>query len=168
MRLPTAPALLVAAALFPGCDARGPYDQDEHAGHTHEPAAPAEGGHHHVAPHGGVLVALESEVFNAELLLDPATGKLDLWFLDGEAENGVQVKAEEVVLSLNVGTVAETLTLTAVEDALAGDTRTASSHFSGRSDTLRGAARFGGTLRSVRLGSRAYQNVAFEYASPSK
>lgn len=163
MRVLALPAL-AAAALLAGCDGHAGHD---HAGHAHE-AEPGGGGHHHEAPHGGVLVALEPEVFNAELLHDPATGRLELWFLDGHAVNAVQVEEPTVTLTLHVGPVADAVTLHAVEDALTGDTKAKSSHFAGQSDTLRGAARFAGAIRSVRLGARAYQNVSFEYALPAR
>jgi len=157
--------LLTAAAALAACDVHdGVGDADTHAAHDH--ATPHE--HVHVAPHGGTLVVLQQEVLNAELLLDATTGTLTLWVLDGECENPVRVKQLEVELTVTVGGTAHAVRLDAVGDALTGETPGDTSEFVAQSDVLRGASDFEGSIRSLTVGSRAFQSVGFRYAGAAR
>lgn len=156
--------LAVALAAVPGCGEPGVHD--DHAGHDHgvrdtgaEPAA-----HQHAAPHGGTLVALEAEVFNVELLLDPATGTLTAWTLDGHCEHPVRIVQDAIELTLDLSGTAVAVRLDAVANPLTGETKGDTSEFRGSHDGLRGAGDFSGTIRSVRVGPRAFQDVKFRYA----
>ena len=69
----------------------GEMSPEEAGGMT--PAPEPEGGHEHVAPHGGALVELGEELAHLELVHDPTTGTLTAYVLDGEAEQAVRVSA---------------------------------------------------------------------------
>ena len=54
--------------------------------------------HEHHPPHKGTLVEFGEEFAHLELVLDPATGKLTAYALDGEAEKAVRLKQTEIVV----------------------------------------------------------------------
>ena len=158
------PAFVLCAALCGACDVQpaGP------ATHDHDHAAPAAGDHgglhQHTAPHGGSLVVLADEAINLELLVDAGTGAMTAWVLDGECENPVRIAQEAIELTLTLGGSAVAVRLDAVENALTGEKKGDTSQFAGAHDGLRGAGRFSGVVRSVKVGPRAFQGVKFEYA----
>ena len=56
--------------------------------------------HEHHAPHKGTLVELGEEFSHLEIVLDPASGKITAYALDGEAEKAVRLKQAEIVLKI--------------------------------------------------------------------
>jgi hypothetical protein len=159
-----APALAAAVAA---CDVQSSSAPGAgvHAGPgSGEPAAT----HHHVAPHGGSLVELEHEALNLELLVDPSTGTMTAWVLDGECENAIRIPQETIDLTLALSGTAVAVRLDAVENPLTGEKKGDTSQFRGAHDGLRGAGEFDGAVRSVKVGPRAFGNVKFRYARSPK
>jgi hypothetical protein len=157
------PALLVAAALaVAGCGDAG-HDHD----HDHD-AAPAATGHRHAAPRGGTLVEISHEAVNVEFLLDPATGTLTAWILDGCAEKPVRVVQETIPLQVVADGTAFRLDLAARASELTGETKGDTSEFAGQHDGLRGAATFRGLIERLDVAGRSYQGVKFQYAGSPK
>lgn len=164
-RIAALSALLLAALAAGACDGQGsggaPTSSRPLLDEQEKPAGRL---HVHKAPHGGTLVVLADEALNLELLADPATGALTAWVLDGEAENPVRITQDAIDLTLTVGGTAQAVRLDAVANALTGETQGDTSQFAGRSDSLRGAGAFSGVVRSVTVGTRAFQSVPFHYA----
>ena len=110
------------------------HEHEEDGDHDHEHAEEgehdhehAEGGHGHTheAPHGGTLVAVGDHFAHLEIVLDPETGKMTAYVLDGEAENPIRLKQGSMEFSLalktdNGGTTVTMLELAGVENALTG------------------------------------------------
>lgn len=158
---------LAAAALAPfalsGCGKKEtPTATAKDHDHDHEHK-----GHEHAAPHGGTLVALGEEFAHVELVLDPATGGLTAYTLDGEAENSVRVKQLTLELEIQIGKDAAAqavkLSLDAVGSPLTGETPGDSSEFAGQSEALKGAKEFEATLGAVEIRGRKFQGVAFNF-----
>jgi hypothetical protein len=79
--------LLIATAagfVLASCSKKDPATA---AGHAHDHSAHQ---HEHKAPHGGTPVVLGNEAYHLEFVLDPATGKLSAYVLDGEMEKFVR------------------------------------------------------------------------------
>jgi hypothetical protein len=152
----SAGVLVAASLVLAACDAQG---EREAPG----PAA-GEGGHHHAAPRGGTLVELEHEAVNLEFLLDPASGKLTAWVLDGCAEKPVRITQDVIPVQIVAGGVAFRMDLVAQESALTGERKGDTSEFAGQHDRLRGAATFKGLVENVAVAGRSFQGVKFQYA----
>ena len=153
-------ALPMAALSLTACNRTDPKPDDA--------KAPV---HEHHAPHGGALVELgEGEFAHLELLLDPAQGLLTAYSLDGEAENPIRLKQDKLVLKLGglPGAKEQSLALTAQPNGLTGETVGDTSEFAGRSDALRGAAVFTGSVQSVTTKGQRFDNVAFSYPKGSE
>lgn len=134
-------AVCVALAVSTACGGDAP-----------EPAAPAtpaaipaaqpagEEGHHHTAPHGGALLELGEHFSFLELVVDPATGRVTLYVLDGEAEKAVRVAHPNLTLTLiEPAGITASLTLEARASTLTGETVGDSSEFVGVLEALKGA-----------------------------
>jgi hypothetical protein len=126
--------------------------------------------HHHTAPHDGTLVVFGEESAHFELVLDPATGKLTAFSLDGEAEKAVPLAAPAIELAVKVsakksdsGTTGTTISLKAVANPLTGETIGATSQYEGQSDLLKGAKKFHGTFKSVTIKGAEFKNVEFKF-----
>ena len=122
--------------------------------------------HEHHAPHGGSLVELgEGEFAHLELLLDPAQGTLTGYSLDGEAENPIRLKQDQIVLLLRgvKGPGEFTLPLAARANSLTGETVGDTSEFSGRSDLLKNATTFTGRILSISTKGQKFDAVEFEF-----
>lgn len=128
-------------------------------------ASGEEGSHHrHAAPHGGTLVVLGQEFAHLELVLDPETGELDVYVLDGEAERGVPVPQGrlEIEVRRDAGPPFR-LGLGPVENVLTGEREGSTSHFAGRFARLRAASRFEAEIRRIEVRGRTFEGVSFEF-----
>ncbi len=145
-------ALLVVVLAFGGC------------GDGEEPPPPSSGGHRHVAPHGGALVELGEEAAHVEVVLEPGTGRLTLYVLDGEAEEGVRVQQGTINLAVKIGDAKEIpLNVDGVESAVTGETRTDTSEFAGTFSVLEGVRSFGALIYRLEVKGRVFQRVEFRY-----
>lgn len=146
---------LVGLAL--GCTGEGhehDHDQD-HGG----------GGHVHTAPHGGALVSLGDHFAHLEVVLEPRTGDVQVYVLDGEVEKGLRVPDESLTFSLTVPDAAGTIELavSAVESTLTGETVGDSGTFAGRAEGLVGVERFSAVLEEVTVRGTTIRDVSFRY-----
>lgn len=141
--------------LITGCTASSttPATSPTSAEHEH-------GGHHHAAPHGGALIGLGEEFAHVELLLEPETGRLTAYVLDGEAEAPVRLENATLSLKLDPGGA---VTLQPVADELTGETAASTSQFSAQVDALKGLSEFKGALQTINVKGREFNQVEFSY-----
>lgn len=140
--------VLGAVALF-GCDDKKS-DAPAAAPHVHE----------HHAPHGGALEELGEETAHVELVLDPTSGRLTAFVLDGEAENPVRVVQPTLAFDFDgVGKVV----LTGVANPLTGETVGDTSQFEGASEKLKGATKFTGKLETITARGVKFDGVAIGF-----
>jgi len=136
----------------------------EEAGGMAPPAEDADGVHEHAAPHGGALVELGEEFAHVEIVLDPASGGLKAYVLDGEAENAVRVALPSLGLHITLpGSAPATAVLAAKANALSGEAVGDTSQFVGTLPALKGATAFSGQLRTLTVKGQTFTDVAFDY-----
>lgn len=130
------------------------------------PAAPAAAaepggdGHHHTAPHGGALLELGEHFSFLELVVDPATGRVTLYVLDGEAEKAVRVTHPSLTLTIaEPSGVATPLTLDARASTLTGETVGDSSEFTGMLEALKSATAVKARLATISVKGRVFENL---------
>jgi len=121
--------------------------------------------HEHKPPHQGTLVVFGEEFSHLEFVLDAKDGKLTVYALDGEAENAVRVpdKNLELKVKLPGGKKEFSMRLSAVANALTGETLGDTSQFEGQSDQLKGVSNFDGVVSAVTLKGQDFKNVKFNY-----
>ncbi len=152
MKLP--PFLVMAAGLAAGL-AGCPKSPD------HALPAVAPGGHAHIAPHGGTLVALGEHSFNLELVRDGDLGKLSAYVLDGHAENFVRITLTSFEVVAIAGGERRPLVLRAVANSATGETVGDTSQFEAQADWLKKVAKFPGSIPYLEIRGTTFQNVAF-------
>ena len=148
-------ALLLCLLLTPGCS----HDHDGHDhGHDHDHGAAAHGeeGHAHTAPHGGVLVPVGGGGANVEVVHDAEAGSLDLFLLDGCAENPVRCAQESLVVQLGDAR----FELPARASELTGETVGDTSQFSLTDEGLKGATLAGAQLSVLEILGQRLEAVA--------
>lgn len=118
--------------------------------------------HAHTAPHGGALIELGDHVGHLEAVLDAQTGTLDLYVLDGHAENYVRLAAPAVVVHLKWEGLAEpaTATLSATASRLTGETVGDSSRFSATIPELKGKSEIDLSIPAIDVGGVMYTDVS--------
>ncbi len=121
----------------------------------------AAAGHEHVAPHGGALIALGDEFAHVEIVLDPVTGRLTAYVLDGEAERGVRIAQED--LGVVVRSPSLRIALAAVASPLTGERIGDTSQFEADAPELRGIASFDAVLPSITVRGQEFQSVPFNF-----
>jgi hypothetical protein len=129
------------------------------------PSASKASHHEHHAPHNGTLVELGEEFVHLELVLNPQTGTLTAYVLDGEAEASVRIAQPDIEPSLTLPRSAKPLALklTAVANPLTGESVGQCSQFQAQHETLKGVTRFAGTVKRVEARGGTFQNVAFRF-----
>ena len=119
-----------------------------------------EGHHHHEAPHGGALVVLGEELAHLEFVLEPESGSLTAYVLDGEAEHAVRLPGGSLELTLGDK---GNLEMQPIADELTGETTNDTSTFRGQSDSLKGVDSFQATLTMVELKGQKFEKVTFKF-----
>jgi hypothetical protein len=147
--------LLTAVVMLIGCDAEPVPPPLKKAPENRESLPATGGGHHHDAPHGGILVELGEHFANLELILDATTGTVTGYVLDGHADQAIRIEQKEIVLR---GRTAD-VTLQAVGSPLTGEKPGDSSQFEGRSEALKGTKEFDGTIVRIVVKGRELTNV---------
>ncbi len=154
-------AATALSLLLGGCtpstptDSPSPHPSASAHDHDHE--------HGHTAPHGGGLTAVGKHAAHLEVCLDPASGTVDLYLLDGEAEKAIRAEpAHPLQLKLNVPKTLS-LTLEPVADPLSSETETSTSHFRASSPDLKSQIQLEGTLDEVELQGQSYTNLKLVY-----
>ncbi len=119
--------------------------------------------HEHKPPHNGTLVEFGEEFAHLELLLEPDSGKLTGYVLDGEAENPVRLQQSSIKLKLNIDCKTLFLNLKAVASPLTGEVKGDTSEFSAVSKKLKGVEQFSGTVMLIKVSGETFKNVDFKY-----
>ncbi len=124
----------------------------------------ADAHHEHAAPHGGTLVVFGEEFAHLELILDPETGKMTAYVLDGEAERGVAVQQASLGIDVQPeGVERFEVALKPVANVLTGETPGNTSQFAGRSERLKGLAHFRGEIRRLEIKGQRFERVPFRF-----
>ena len=140
--------LLASVALIAGCAKSSP-----------GPAAvPPPAKHEHHPP-----VVLGDEVYHVELVLDPATGKLSAYVLDGEMENFIRSAAPSFEMSALVKGELKALTLRAVPNPATGETVGDTSLFETQADWLKTTKNFDGVIKSLAIRGTTFTDVEFNF-----
>ncbi|MBI1841765.1 MAG: hypothetical protein HYR88_13070 [Verrucomicrobia bacterium] len=144
--LPRIVSLVAFSGLLAGCD---------------EPQASVEkgavSGHVHVAPHGGVLLPLGEHAFNVEFVLDRVEGALDLYALDGHAENFLRLPSTSIAARTIRGGTVETISFAPVASSQTGETVGDTSRFRARSDGLKQGGAFSVELDLVEIRGQRFE-----------
>lgn len=133
---------LLALLVFAGCSSE--HDHDHSDDHSH--------GHAHHAPHGGALKMLGNHAFQLELVANPDAGQVELYLLDGGAENFVRVANGGFEAIARVGGQEWELSFKAVANEATGETVGDSSYFVAEAEAVSKLAKF--DLHFVRLDIR--------------
>ncbi|MBI3830784.1 MAG: hypothetical protein HY291_14785 [Planctomycetes bacterium] len=127
-------------------------------------ATKTEAVHEHHAPHKGTLVVFGEEFAHLELVLDPVSGKLTAYALDGEADNAIRIKQAEIEIAVTPAkTEAFPVKLKAVASTLTGEAVGDSSQFEGQDDKLKGLKEFDGKILTIELKGQPFKDVGFNY-----
>ena len=130
-----------------------------------EPASAVPAGHHHVAPHGGVLVGLGEHQFNLEFRFDEARGVLQAWVLDAHAENFVRTAQRGLEVQATAADRARVLDFVAVANPMTGETVGDTALFEVPAEWLRSAKAFDGRLKAITVRGVTFTDVAFRYSA---
>ncbi len=120
-------------------------------------------GHVHEAPHGGALAVLSSEFANAEIVMRPSVGALDLYLFDGHVHNAARSKQATIELELEVGGESFRAEAHAVASGLSGETVGDTSHFLYEDERLKGVESLQGTLIRVEILGETFENTPFSW-----
>ena len=119
--------------------------------------------HEHHAPHQGTLVVLGEEFSHVELVLDSATGELNAYVLDGEAENPVRVSQSSLIIKLKENGKLVKLRLKPIANALTGEKVGDTSQYQGTFEQLKGLSHFEGYISSITSRGESFKDVRFLY-----
>lgn len=120
-------------------------------------------GHHHEAPHGGTVVALDHETINVEFVLDAAAGKLTAYLLGGHLHGFVRLPVESFEVAAEVAGQPQPLLFKAVANAATGEKVGDTAQFEAQADWLKTAKTFKGAIRSLAVRGKKYEGVAFDF-----
>lgn len=118
--------------------------------------------HEHKAPRGGALVVFGEEFAHLEIVLDEATGKITAYLLDGEAEKSIQIAQEEIQIEVEKPKRIS-IKLTAVENALTGEKKGATSEFSAINEDLKGLKDFEAVIKSIKIKGKEFTGEKFNF-----
>ncbi len=123
-------------------------------------------GHAHVAPHGGTLIVLGDHVAHIELVLEPDTGQLTAYALDGHAETPVRLSTPALDLSFRFTSDEpwRAAPLLARANTLSGETVGDTSEFTAQVPFLQGQERFEVRLAPITI--RGVEMPALETRFP--
>jgi hypothetical protein len=145
------PAIFLSAlAVFAGCT-KAPTASDHPHLHVDHP------------PHGGTAVVLGDEDYHLELVLDPATGTLQAYVLDGEMEDFIRSDVPSIEIEANAGGTPRTIVLSAVANPATGETVGDTSFFEARAEWLKTAREFDGVLKSITIRGTTFTAVKFNF-----
>jgi len=120
--------------------------------------------HHHIAPHGGLLVEVGSHQFNLELLHETATGKLTLYMLDAHAEHFVRIAMRSIDVTVHAGNQIRSLTLKPVANPATGETVGATSQFEAQADWLQTVGEISGIITDLDINGVKFSGIPFGLA----
>ena len=114
-------------------------------------------------PHHGTPVVLGNEEYHVELVLDPATGKLQAYILDGELENFIRIPAESFILAAQLPGGAQSLVLKAVANRATGEKVGDTALFEAQADWLKATPTFDAAIEELTVRASTYRHVAFNF-----
>jgi len=149
-------AILGLVAALPSCGKQPPP----------QPAAAVPPHHEHKAPHGGALAELGEEYAHLEFVLDPATGTMTCYVLDGELENLIRIAQPKIEVTLTLGAAGHEVTLPLALDAVASELTKEKvgdcSTFAVTSEyALKGVGTYRGKIAWVEVKGKRFENVEF-------
>ena len=124
-------------------------------------AVPAK--HEHHAPHGGTPVVLGDEVYHLELVLDPDSGKLQAYVLDGEMENFIRSAMPTFEVIASVSGEKRPLIFKAIADAATGEKVGDTALFEAQADWLKSAKTFDGVVTEIAIRGSTFSGVKFNF-----
>lgn len=148
-------ALLGAWILIQGCKPSPIDEEASHDGHSQH--------HSHTPPHGGAPVLLGDHAYHLEFVLDPATGDMSAYALDGHLENFIRLQAEGIDLVLQLADGSQELRLLPVASTATGETVGDTAHFRARHTALIGQTNFNAKVLRVDFRGQVFENVEFNY-----
>jgi hypothetical protein len=117
----------------------------------------------HPPPHGGTTVKMGAGA-QLEFVLDPSSGLLTAYVLDGMGATTQRTTAKTIELQVTPpGGQATGLSLNSTANGLTGDTVGNSSQFGGTLPALKGTTTFSGVVKSFTVGGQTVSDVAFSY-----
>lgn len=121
--------------------------------------------HHHEPPRGGTMIELGDHVGQLEFVLDPESGTLTAYFMDGHAEAPVRMAMPALELEVTGGEGAPlgTLSLAAVASPLTGETVGDTSEFAVTADWLRAVQSFSARTPALTVRGVEIAPVAFTF-----
>jgi hypothetical protein len=146
-------ALVLPAVLF-ACNKHDEAHDDtgkhaEEEGHTHEPLR-----------EGGSLIELGDHEANLEVHLNPETGELELYLVDGHATDYVRSTQVSLMVTVEPGTGDPfTLEVPHVASTLSGETVGDSSKYQIQDDRLKGVTDLHAKVASVSMMGSTYKDV---------
>jgi hypothetical protein len=146
-------SVLTAAAVavtLTGCG-----DSHNHSSHG--------GGHHHTAPHGGMLLEIGKHEYNLEFVVDAAAGSLNLYVLDGHAENFIRIAAPSIEIITTAGTNSAKLVLQPVANAATGEKAGDTSQFQAQADWLKTTPVFDGVVNEIDIKGSKHSFLTFRF-----
>ena len=149
---PSTALLIILAISETGCSRNSAEPVGAHA-HQHE----------HKAPHGGTAVVLGNEAYHVELVLDPTTGRLQAYLLDGEMENFVRLSEPSIEINALVEGVSQTLVLLPVANAATGEIAGDTALFEVQARWLRTAKQFDAALKTITIRGTTFTDVKFNF-----
>ena len=150
-----APMICGFVLVFAGC--RQEQKTEQSSGNKEVPK------HEHVAPHGGTAVELGNEEFHLELVLNPATGRLTAYVLDGHLENFVRIQASTFEIDAHDATGQRSLIFQAVSNQSTGEKAGDTSMFEVTAEWLKSVPSFDGKLKELDIRGRRYTGVTFNF-----
>lgn len=123
-----------------------------------------QGGHVHVAPHGGTLVELGAHQYNVEFVFDAGRSVLQAYVLDGHAESFVRIGIPEFVVTAQAGGQRRLLLFRPVANPVTGEVAGNTSLFEAPAEWLASAKAFDGTLQAINVRGTAFTNIPFKFS----
>jgi hypothetical protein len=97
------------------------------------------------------------------LVLDPATGKLFAYILDGELENFIRIPAESFIVTAQLPDGAQSLVLKAVANSATGEKVGDTALFEAQADWLQATPTFDAAIAELTVRANTYRHVTFNF-----
>jgi hypothetical protein len=130
-----------------------------------QPPAVADAGHHHHAPHGGVLVELGDHAASLEFKFDATRGILQAWVLDGHATVFVRVEQPAFEVQAKTGGTEHALRFVAVGNPLTGEAPGNTSAFEAEAAWLGAVKAFDGRVNEITVRNMVHRDIPFKFST---
>jgi len=147
-------ASLLALVLLSGCRES---KHGSHSGHGHE----------HTPPHGGTPVILGNEEYHLELVLDPASGTLRSYVLDGHMDKFIRLTNESFTVTAKLNDKTETLVFRAVPNNATGEKAGNTALFEAQADWLKAAKSFDAVIDELTVRGKKFEKIGFHFPKGS-